>query len=71
MSRYRSQNRYRRNPAPKGRLRWGPRRLDYQTSILTYERRMCEDEWGSLVDPRFGSYDTHDDKSNPNYLNGE
>ena len=58
--RRRTDARYARNPPPVGRLRWGRRVLDGQSGFWTYERRLIEDEWGLLIDPRFGGYDVKD-----------
>lgn len=52
--------RYRSNGPPPQGARDGKWVLCQQSGFPTHEDNLVEDEWGLLVDPRFGGYDTND-----------
>lgn len=58
--RRRQDTRYGRNPLVPYHMRFGRKTRCEQTGFPTYEDRLVTDEWGLLVDPRYGGYDTNE-----------
>lgn len=49
---------YKRNPPNIGGKRWlGRKTFDEQNGFRTYEFLLVKDYFGTLVDPKFGTYD--------------
>jgi hypothetical protein len=51
---------YRSNGRPPRKAQFGPHVRDANTSFPTYEYRLVRDDWGQLVDPRFGGIDSNE-----------
>ncbi len=49
--------RYRSNGLPAYNQRWGPRTRDEMTGFPTHRDRLIEDDFGLLIDPRYGTPD--------------
>lgn len=58
----RSRIRYRGNGAPPRKMQFGPHENDQVSGFRTYRDKLVKDDYGYMVDPRFGGVDIDETK---------